>query len=585
MRLMIALAAGLAASAAFALPAAAQDTRTYFTARPYAAAVPTILNNEDRAYYNALFSAIERASWSEVAAMLEQRSDGPLHDVARAEYYLAASSPRVELPQIEAWLRNGTQLPQAEKMVGLGLARGLSNPPRLPLLRDMVQQAPMPRRGRPRSVNDGTLPSSLASAIQERIVNDDPDGARILLDGIDASLSTETRAEWRQKVAWSYFIENQDVQALALAQTVAAGTGPWVAEGDFTAGLAAWRLSDCELALDHFRRAAFGAIDVSLRSASLYWAHRAAMRCRQPALASQLLQDAAGSDTTLYGMLAAQALGRQLPQRVENADFTADDWRMLRGLDTVRQSIALAEIGRDVLSSQILLYTARTNDPQLYAPISRLVRALGFPRTQIAMALSAPAGGLAHPATHFPTAAWVPEGGWRVDPGLAFAHILQESVFMRDAVSPARAQGLMQITPQTVQQHVPCIGRSLGSIDVFNPETNLALGQCNLQMLQNPSVTRDKLPKIIAAYNAGLTPVTRWESEINDQNDPLLWMEAIPYWETRFYTQIVMGNYWMYERQAGARSMTRKALAQNAWPGFPGEGTGVGRAWLVAGDE
>ena len=156
---------------------------------------------------------------------------------------------------------------------------------------------------------------------------------------------------------------------------------------------------------------------------------------------------------------------------------------------------------------------------------------------------------------------------------------------MRDAVSPARAQGLMQITPPTVQQHAPCIGRSLSSIDVFNPETNLALGQCNLQMLQNSSVTRDKLPKIIAAYNAGLTPITRWESEINDQNDPLLWMEAIPYWETRFYTQIVMGNYWMYERQAGARSMTRVALAQNAWPGFPGEGTGDGRAWLVAGGQ
>ncbi len=141
----------------------------------------------------------------------------------------------------------------------------------------------------------------------------------------------------------------------------------------------------------------------------------------------------------------------------------------------------------------------------------------------------------------------------------------------------------MQITPPTVQQHAPCIGRPLGAIDVFDPETNLALGQCNLQMLQNSAATRDKLPKIVAAYNAGLTPVTRWESEINDQGDPLLWMEAIPYWETRYYTQIVLGNYWMYERQARANSASRIALAQNAWPAFPGEGTRDGRAWLSSG--
>ena len=39
-------------------------------------------------------------------SMLE-RSDGPLHAVATAEYYLAANSPRVELPQIEQWLQTG----------------------------------------------------------------------------------------------------------------------------------------------------------------------------------------------------------------------------------------------------------------------------------------------------------------------------------------------------------------------------------------------------------------------------------------------------------------------------------------------
>jgi len=74
---------------------------------------------------------------------------------------------------------------------------------------------------------------------------------------------------------------------------------------------------------------------------------------------------------------------------------------------------------------------------------------------------------------------------------------------------------------------------------------------------------------VMAAYNAGLAPVIRWNTEIRDQGDPLLWMESIPYWETRGYVAIVTRNYWMYERQANADSPSRVALAQHRWPAFP----------------
>jgi soluble lytic murein transglycosylase len=74
----------------------------------------------------------------------------------------------------------------------------------------------------------------------------------------------------------------------------------------------------------------------------------------------------------------------------------------------------------------------------------------------------------------------------------------------------------------------------------------------------------------MAAYNAGPAPVGRWNAEVRDQGDPLLWMESLPYWETRGYVNIVMRNYWMYERQAGGQSESREALAQGMWPTFPG---------------
>ena len=105
--------------------------------------------------------------------------------------------------------------------------------------------------------------------------------------------------------------------------------------------------------------------------------------------------------------------------------------------------------------------------------------------------------------------------------------------------------------------------------DLKDPRTNLAFGQRTLEALAQASYTNGHLPKIMAAYNAGPTPVSRWNSEVNDQGDPLLWMESIPYWETRSYVAIVMRNYWMYLRQANAAAPSRKELAENDWPQFP----------------
>ena len=575
--------AALTALTAFsAVPAEAQTTREYFAGRAAQNSAPRQLDQADREYYSAVFAAIDRKDWAGAQSLLAQRSGGLLHPTALAELYLAAGSPRVELAQIDAWMQRGRELPQAQQLARLALTRGASAMPALPSARQFYSTAGTPKRTRPRTIDDGTMPASVREAILARIDADDPDGARLLLDGIDASLSPEARAEWRQRVAWSYYIENLDAQALGLAATVSAGSGPWVAEGDWTMGLAAWRLGDCGQAGEAFERAAYGATNPELRAAAQYWASRAALRCRQPGRSNELLRSAAMADDTLYGMLASEQLGLALPERVGRADFGAEDWRRVGRYENVRVAIALAEIGRDKLSSEVLLQQARIGDPGDYDALSRLARDLGLPSTQLYMAHNAPSGGAADPASQYPAPRWAPVTGWRVDPALAYAHTLQESAFRAEAVSPAKAQGLMQITPITVREHAPRLGLSASQVDIFNPAVNLAFGQQNLEMLRDSPATGGTLPKIMAAYNAGLTPVTRWNYEVRDQGDPLLYMESIPYWETRSYVAIVMKNYWMYERQARAASQSRVALAQNAWPGFPSGDQGSGRVYLSA---
>ncbi|WP_420705277.1 lytic transglycosylase domain-containing protein [Porphyrobacter sp. AAP82] len=567
-----ALAAMVLAVAGLHAPAEAQAgelVARWNGATPQDRALTPVLSPEERSTYRQIFAAIDAERWAEVESLLAQNPGGVLAQAARAEFYTHANSPKVSADQIAAWFAAGTDLPQAEQLAKMGAKRGLNTLPALPAGQGFARQPYAPKRMLPRAVSDGTMPAANATAILAAIKADNPAEAQRLLAEIDPLLSGDARAEWRQRVAWSYYIENQDNAALELARTVVDGTGEWVPEGAWVEGLAAWRMGYCQLAGEAFARVSQRASNVELAAAGHYWASRAAVRCREPGQAQAHLSAAAQMDETLYGMLAADQLGVELPQHSAPAALSREDWSELKQRRNVRVAAALVEIGRAGLADEVLRYEARIGPSTQYGALARLARELGLPSTQLFMAQNAPYGMSSDPALRFPVAYWQPVGGWQVDPALAFAHALQESNFRAAAVSPANARGLMQIMPGTARDHSGRLSLGASYEDLNDPQVNLAYGQRHLEMLRDSPATGGFLPKIMAAYNAGLTPVGRWNSEINDQNDPLLWMESIPYWETRSYVAIVMRNYWMYERAARVQSQSRRALAQGRWPEFP----------------
>ena len=134
------------------------------------------------------------------------------------------------------------------------------------------------------------------------------------------------------------------------------------------------------------------------------------------------------------------------------------------------------------------------------------------------------------------------------------------------AVSPAGAVGLMQVRPGTAGDFARARGVALGNL--ADPRTNLEYGQSFIEMMRGKPATRGQLPRVIAAYNAGPLPVDRWNA-INDKGDPLLWIESLPYWETRYYVPAVLRNMWVYEGMAGTPQATLTALAEHKWPTFP----------------
>ncbi len=571
---MRALIAGLGLLSALAFAPAASAQTDGLVARydrdgPHQSSIPAQLNADEHAHYVQVFAAIDAERWDQVTSLLNQRTDSVLHQVAVAEFYTHAKSPKVSAEQISNWFRDGIHLPQSEQLGRIGANRGLEWLPTFPRTLNLARQPGITKRTRPRTVDDGTLFAESRSAILDAIKNDDPISAYNVLLEADPYLSPESRAEWRQRVAWSFYIENDDQNALALAQTVAEGSGAWVAEGEWVAGLAAWRLGSCQVAAEAFSRAADRSTNVELTSAAHYWAHRSYIRCREPGAAQAHLENAARFDESLYGLLAVDQLGIELPSAAPVQRLSSGEWSAISDRPNIRIAKALVEIGRPALADEVLRHEARIGRAQDYYAIARLARDLGLPSTQLFMANYAPRGMRADSSLRFPVAHWQPSTGWRVDPSLAFAHALQESNFRASAVSPANARGLMQIMPGTARDHNRRLNLGASYADLNKPEVNLAYGQQHLEMLRDSGATQGLLPKIMAAYNAGLTPVSRWNYEINDQGDPLLWMESIPYWETRGYVAIVMRNYWMYERAAGAPSPSRRALAQGQWPTFP----------------
>jgi soluble lytic murein transglycosylase-like protein len=218
----------------------------------------------------------------------------------------------------------------------------------------------------------------------------------------------------------------------------------------------------------------------------------------------------------------------------------------------------------------MLRHQAKIGLSRDHESLIHLAARLNLPATQIWLAQNGPSGAQLSASARYPVPAWTPASGWQVDKALIFAHALQESQFKTNAVSSAGARGVMQLMPGTAQMVARHLGRTLDPASLSQPATSIELGQAYLRELADNSGTGGLLPKVIAAYNAGPTSVANWNARGRNLADPLLFIESIPFVETRAYVAIVLRNYWMYQRHTGAHAPSLMAIAQGLWPRFPG---------------
>lgn len=132
-----------------------------------------------------------------------------------------------------------------------------------------------------------------------------------------------------------------------------------------------------------------------------------------------------------------------------------------------------------------------------------------------------------------------------VDPLLLMGLMRQESTYQSFAVSPANAIGLIQVLPSTGARVAALLGEgrySPGDLEI--PEVNLRYGSYYFSLLMRRF--DGVFPLAVASYNGGPHNVSRWYRGWHDNIDLDVFVEQIPFPETRDYVKRVTGYYAQY---------------------------------------
>ena len=533
--------------------------------------VPTQLPIAERDAFARIYRDIDAGRYSAAEAALANWPNGLLAGSARAQLMLAKASAKASPDALINWLIANRELPQAPRIYQLAQLRGVTELPPLPVARELRSVSFNPRMAPPSAPFGGGLhDAAMSAALKPLLAADRNAEAESSWRAYRADSSEPVRTEWAERVAWSYYGASDDVNAIRMGAEAAKGTGEWAALGAWTAGLAAWRQHDCETAAKSFDLVTERYAPDDLAAAGAFWASRAHLACGRPHYVNPRLVKAAKYRDTFYGLLAQRTLGLDYPFDWSEPDFISADWNHLAALGGAKRAAALVEIGQLGLADRELRYLASITEGPNYEPLLRLAARLNLPATQFWLAHHPPVGLDPPLSARFPAPDWVPYRGWRVDQSLVFAHALQESNFITTATSKAGAKGLMQLMPGTAKLVKDGFATDAPPADLTDPAFNIELGQSYLEQLRDMSYTAGLLPKVVAAYNAGPGSVQKWNATLRDNGDPLLFIESIPFKETRHYVEVVMRNFWMYQLRAGQQPASVEALAQGLWPKFPG---------------
>ncbi len=549
----------------------------FFLAAPVYAKGVTVLTLSDQENYQKIFDLQQKEDFKSADQFIKKLQDRSLMGHVLAQRYFSKTY-RTKPKEIEAWFQKYADHPEAPRMYALGQKKKAKLPRKkpVPLFGSRSNTCSFIFRAEPIDSIEGLSFSYLskdrrtkAKKVMNQIARYIRAGrtlnARQLIEGQDAKLlfSYRDHDAARIALAFSYFLDGMDDKVVKTASEAVKRSGDKLPLGHWTLGLSAWRTGDIQTAAYHFDKVAHHPKAYPLlKSAGAFWASRSNLKLGNFAVVNSYLEMAAQHSRTFYGIMATRALGRDLNHTWEKPVSGEDEITESFSHPTFERVLALKQIGQEELAQAELTALFLKADKDTRALLSVVAEKNG-----IAAGITQIVGNLdGEDAPRYPAPLWTPETGWQVDKALVFAFVKQESCFNERAESSVGAMGLMQLMPDNAKELARRLKLDWDRKKLTEPEYNLALGQQYLLWLLNDKQIQNNLLFTAVAYNSGPGNLYKLKARKTYNNDPLLFIEAIPFKETRGFVERIMANFWIYRTLMNQPVPSLDALIEGKWP-------------------
>lgn len=295
-----------------------------------------------------------------------------------------------------------------------------------------------------------------------------------------------------------------------------------------------------------------------------YWKARAYQETGKAIQADEILSKLA-NERDFYGYLAADRLDRLYQLSDNPIDVTPQEIEEIRNHKEFRAAFEFMALDRERIAKLQWWHALRQLDKTGYPAAAKLAQQWQW--DEVAIFTIAKVKQWDDIDLRFPLSYSdkIHENAaeQNLNPVILFGLVRRESAFNKNAHSPVGARGLMQIMPNTGKQIAKDLKeRWTGKNDLFNPVKNLKYGSYYYQKLLNQFDGHYALA--LAAYNAGPSRVKKW---LPDESIPAdIWIETIPFRETRDYVTSVLVYAMIYQQRIQSNEFTMDDLTREVQP-------------------
>ncbi|MCE8509600.1 transglycosylase SLT domain-containing protein [Ruegeria pomeroyi] len=335
------------------------------------------------------------------------------------------------------------------------------------------------------------------------------------------------------------------------------GMGYAYADLEWLAGyLALAKLGDPAAAVAHFQRFDAAVNSPISKGRAGYWLGRAYAALGDVDKAHAAYAMGAEHQTSFYGLLAAERIGRPFDPALANPPATPP-WREAAFMSSsvLEAGLLLLRAGERDLAERFLTHLAESLDPVQATQLAEMALEMQEPHLSVMIAKRKAQEGVVLTGAYYPLH---PVGRLNLPmaPEMTLAIARRESEFDPVVISGAGARGLMQVMPATARLVADTLGILGGhSTDSLTSdwEYNAKLGANYLAELAGEF--DGNVVMMAAGYNAGPNRPISWMERFGDPRsgtpDIVDWIEHIPFEETRNYIMRVTESLPVYRARLG----------------------------------